>query len=499
MQNVVIIEVISTGRFYVKEVSERGFHPVVIYPKLENDSNEYRPFRQAGEAFARQYTNDIFSLDTNDIGEALKLVQRFSPIAVIAGSEVGVPLTDALSSLLGLPGNNPKTSLARRDKFLMTESLKKNGVPTIRSECVGSLDECLKTIRTWNQYPIVLKPLAGAGTQGVHFCSDEKEVIEHFKEIKKALDFFGTQNQEVLVQEFAKGTEFIVNTVSLNGRHTVTDLWEYSKIPIGSLGNAYNYAKLVRTFEPKHLQIIEYAKAALSALDFQFGPSHTEIMLTERGPLLIETGARPMGGYFPMEVLDEALHHHIVDVSLDSYIDQERFKYFTHRGYTTFGSVMLKLFIAPRAMKLKSLPILTLKKYVKSAGLSDFSHAEKHLSLHQTVNLITAAGELILTNKREADLFKDYHALRKIEVENFDLLFQERDIVIKPFKLWINEKQQMLSPVNNWIELIEQLGKLSLQAHFADPWKIQTDDDDFLHHLVLLLNALDVECVTTQS
>lgn len=28
MQNVVIIEVISTGRFYVKEVADRGLHPI---------------------------------------------------------------------------------------------------------------------------------------------------------------------------------------------------------------------------------------------------------------------------------------------------------------------------------------------------------------------------------------------------------------------------------------------------------------------------------------
>ena len=96
MQNVVIIEVISTGRFYVKEVADRGLHPIVIYPKLDNDSDEYRPFREAGEAFARQYTNDIYYLETNDVEDAQKLVSRFSPIAIIAGSVVGVPLTDAL-------------------------------------------------------------------------------------------------------------------------------------------------------------------------------------------------------------------------------------------------------------------------------------------------------------------------------------------------------------------------------------------------------------------
>ena len=34
----------------------------------------------------------------------------------------------------------------------------------------------------------------------------------------------------------------------------------------------------------------------LDALDFCYGPSHGEYMLTETGPVLIEAASRPMGG-----------------------------------------------------------------------------------------------------------------------------------------------------------------------------------------------------------
>ncbi len=37
-------------------------------------------------------------------------------------------------------------------------------------------------------------------------------------------------HKEVLIQEYIDGTEYVVNTVSCNGKHMVTDIWVYSKV-----------------------------------------------------------------------------------------------------------------------------------------------------------------------------------------------------------------------------------------------------------------------------
>lgn len=90
MKNIFVLEAISTGRFYVREIAERGYHPVVIYPHLPDISPVYRQYRQAGEAYARQYTDDIYYPASDDLAEYEELLRRFQPAAVVAGSEIGV-------------------------------------------------------------------------------------------------------------------------------------------------------------------------------------------------------------------------------------------------------------------------------------------------------------------------------------------------------------------------------------------------------------------------
>lgn len=462
MRNVVIIEAASTGRYYVSEVARRGLHPVVIFPKFDHDDNEYAVYRPKADAYCRQFTDDIFYAKTGGIEEYLDIAKRFRPIAVIAGSELGVEYADLLSERLCLPGNPSRSSRNRRDKFLMTRALENARVPAIRAQAVESEEECRAVLRAWNRYPIVLKPLDGAASQGVHFCDTEEDALEKFREILHAYNVFGSTNQAVLVQQFARGTEYIVNTVSRHGEHVLTDMWRYSKIPIGNLGNAYNYATLVRHPSEHEKKIIDYAFSVLTALDFKFGPSHTEIMDTPQdGPLLIETGARPMGGYFPPEVLERALGHYIVDLALSSYIDGYAFKLLQKRPYNPQGAVMLKLFISPDDRPVASCPILRLHRYLRSAGSYDFAAALEQKHLPKTVNLLTNAGELILEHPLEEVVMSDYEALRALEEHNFDLLFSRKAVPVAPMTFTLAGVEHSTGDIALWDDFIDFFGKLT--------------------------------------
>ena len=88
--------------------------------------------------------------------------------------------------------------------------------------------------------------------------------------------------------------------MSCAGQHIVTDVWRYDKVPVGSKGNAYNYAALVRQPNETEKTLLSYTLKVLDALGFRYGPSHTELMLTPKGPRLIETAARPWEDFSPM-------------------------------------------------------------------------------------------------------------------------------------------------------------------------------------------------------
>lgn len=422
MKNIFVLEAISTGRFYVREIAERGYHPVVIYPHLPNISPVYRQYRQAGEAYARQYTDDIYYPTSDDLAEYEELLRRFQPAAVVAGSEIGVAMTDKLADRLGLPGNAPAGSRMRRDKYLMAAALKAAGVPALKSALCHSVNECLQYAKEINSWPLVVKPLAGAGSQGVHFCHDMAELAEKCREVFQENNFFGAKNAAILLQEFAVGTEYIVNTVSLHGRHTLTDMWRYRKISIGSEGNAYDYALLVTEPDEREQELLTYARQALTALGFCYGPSHTEIMLTENGPRLIETGARPMGAVHDIATLQEALGHRIVDVALDTYVAPQQAGEFAARSYRPPKTMMTKVFMAPEAAKLTEIPLLHLLPYLRTARGGDFANARTAMAVVKTVDLETSPGELHLCGSYQ-EVWHDYQVLRALEKHYFTYLF----------------------------------------------------------------------------
>jgi hypothetical protein len=57
----------------------------------------------------------------------------------------------------------------------------------------------------------------------------------------------------------------------------------------------YDLERFVPREDPRFDQIAAFACGVLEALEIRHGPAHTELMMTDTGPALIETGARPQG------------------------------------------------------------------------------------------------------------------------------------------------------------------------------------------------------------
>ncbi|WP_303149977.1 ATP-grasp domain-containing protein [uncultured Cloacibacillus sp.] len=214
----------------------------------------------------------------------------------------------------------------RRDKYAMAAAVERAGVPSLISRRVKNPDEALAAAREINSWPVVIKPLEGAGSLGVSICGSMDELRERCARLLLSEDLFGQPCREALVQEYAAGTEYIVNTVSCGGRHYLTDMWRYRKIKIADRGNAYDHALLVSEPTAEERELFEYVKSCLDALGFEYGPSHTEAMITPKGPRLIEAGARPMGSILDIDVFHEATGHRIVDLALDSALEPEKLR-----------------------------------------------------------------------------------------------------------------------------------------------------------------------------
>lgn len=67
--------------------------------------------------------SEVISHQT-DFEQTLAAVKRHQPTHVVAGFESGVELAERLAAALKLPVNGPQRGAARRNKFLMTSTLR---------------------------------------------------------------------------------------------------------------------------------------------------------------------------------------------------------------------------------------------------------------------------------------------------------------------------------------------------------------------------------------
>lgn len=234
-----------------------------------------------------------------DIAATATTLRRLGVSYVIAGAESGVLLADLLSAELGTPGNGMSHPEARRNKHDMVLALRDADLAHAASTVSADVDEQIAWAETESGWPVVLKPVASAGTDNVVVCSGPDEVREVHRRIMASTDRYGQANAVVLAQEFLAGDEYFINTVSRDGRHHTAEIWRYYKRALPDGHVIFDYHEPQSPDDPDAQRVERYTHQVLDALEIRNGAGHSEVMLTERGPVLVECGARLGGGQVP--------------------------------------------------------------------------------------------------------------------------------------------------------------------------------------------------------
>ena len=247
-------------------------------------------------------------------------------VAVMCGGETGVKVADALAELMGFRGNSIADGMEnRRDKRVQQEAVKAAGLRSVRSACGTKWSE-VSDFAKQEEFPIIVKPVESAGSDGVKKCRSLEEAKEHFELLMNSQRKCGAQGAAVLVQEFLKGTEYIVDIVSRNGVHKTTMVWVYDRRAANG-GDFVNFGqKCVLADEAVAQTLIAYSKGCLDALKITNGATHTEVMMTADGPCLVEVNSRCHGASGAWMPLAEALTGYTqVGVCVDAFLDATAF------------------------------------------------------------------------------------------------------------------------------------------------------------------------------
>lgn len=423
-----VVDGYSTGEFYPAALRAKGLRPVHVASGSERGAPGLAAYAAGLLERLRPEYEAMFQ-DWGDLDGAHGLAARLAalaPCCVMAGCEMGVEMAELLAGRLGLPGNDPATSAIRRDKLAMHDTLAAAGLPSLASLATDDIGAALAFAEGLGSWPVVLKPLRSAATEGVSFCRTPAELRAAFSALLGSFSQFGERNASVLLQQCAQGREFAVNTVSRQGRHVLTDLWEYHKIPTPGGAPLYDRTQLVRSLGPEHHALLDYAFQVLDALGVRVGPAHTEIMLTPGGPVLIECGARPMGGSFPQDLLRRSLGHTQIQWAVDGYVDAAAFARHAAEAYRPTSSLCMKTLISTHEGELQAIPGISLAARLPSVRCGNFSGALAHWRVGRTVDLLTSSGYVFLAHEDEAVVQADWAVLRELELEAQNALFELR-------------------------------------------------------------------------
>ena len=147
----------------------------------------------------------------------------------------------------------------------------------------------METIGNNITFPCISKPVDNAGSRGVMLIHSRDELNQAVK-----YSSLNGRNGGVIIEEYLQGSEVSVEAMAVNG--TVNILQVTDKLTTG----APHFVEMGHS-QPSQLgkenveAIKDLAVRAVKAVGISNGPAHVEIMLTAKGPKMIELGAR-MGG-----------------------------------------------------------------------------------------------------------------------------------------------------------------------------------------------------------
>jgi len=414
---VVMVDPYSTGCCIAQEIQKRGYRIICLWTLgFSEEMKKHVPLSCEGLEYFAEVTEEDTLADT--VKAVYQAAGQLRVVACIAGGEAGVGLADALSERLDVRTNG--TAIAnRRDKKVQQELIKKYGLRSVR-QAGGAKFEQVESFLRNEPYPVVIKPIESAGSDGVKLCHDFNEAREHFDLLMKSQMVNGGSCPAVVCQEFLRGKEYVVDSVSRDGIHKTAMVWVYDKRPANGSAFVYFGQSPVDSESPEAKILIPYVRRVLDALGVKNGPSHAEVIMTANGPCLVEMNFRAHGGDGNWRSLCQALNggYSQVEATADAYLEQKSFFALPDKPPSPFKAAGQEVILVSFScgtvkatpgfdtiMKLPS--FLYLETGVKPGSYVDY-----------TIDLFTGVGSVILVHKDEEILNRDVNTIRQLEKDN---------------------------------------------------------------------------------
>lgn len=204
--------------------------------------------------------------------------------------EPGIELAAEIREALEVPGQSFDQAQKFRNKDLMKQALASGGVRVPRHAVASTAAEVWEAAELIG-YPLIIKPLAGAGSQDTFRCDNVKQVEEAIAQLGHI--------EIVDVEEFIDGEEFTYDTICANGKICYFHIGHYRPRPLVARTNEWISPQ---TLSYRHIDDPWVAggralgEQVIKVLGYDTGFTHMEWYRKADGEVVFgEIAARPPG------------------------------------------------------------------------------------------------------------------------------------------------------------------------------------------------------------
>ena len=233
------------------------------------------------------YADEYYNVSTIDEEGVYQAAKKFGAEGVMTlATDMPMRSVAYTCKKLGLTGISYDTAVKATDKGEMIKAFEKANV---EHPWYYIIEDSTKPLPEGITYPCITKPTDNAGSRGVMLVNSREE-------LENALAYSSENGRSgtVIVEEYMVGPEVSVEIIVWQGEPHVLQITD--KLTTG----APHFVEMGHS-QPSRLPVVDQEKIkglacrAVKAVGIDNGPAHVEIMLTKKGPKMVELGAR-MGG-----------------------------------------------------------------------------------------------------------------------------------------------------------------------------------------------------------
>lgn len=290
----------SVTRGFIPAIRKRGIPLLVVTDQPERHrAMVHEGLLQAEEILAADVFNPLAVLNT--LAE-----QGISPLTVLSNSDHLQSACALVADFFQLPNKAWQACLRTKNKLLMRQTIAAAKLDSPWYRCVTHL-EALDEV----PMPCVVKPVEGVASEHVSLVHSQRELTQTCRRFWQS-----HPGQALLLEEYLAGPLHTLETLGDGEQLEVLGSFETFLSPPPAfieLGQRFN-----RRAAP---EIEAVLLAQLRALGVGFGSCHTEFVLTQEGPRLIEVNYRNIGDQSDF-LLAQALDFDLFDALIGLYLGE---------------------------------------------------------------------------------------------------------------------------------------------------------------------------------